>query len=244
MPAFSLGNPYPKRGLRPHRHSHIMRTLVCASKCGCLIRQLTQNCLAFCVNERNIFKDMKNLLEKILNLLPYLLLILLFGLVFVFAPTTNPDYDQYLGILRILAWPAVVIVIALFFRKVFTYLFFSMSEFNFFGAKGGLKDIREVIEEKVEERILEKETLKKRGDEIKLMSSVLEKIVSSGPSVADTNELVNQSTWLFNAYKELSKEHEETVKELNYLRRRQEDREARTAYIKEQVRQRAEKLHG
>lgn len=57
------------------------------------------------------------------------------------------SFEQFLRLLDIIAWPGVVLVAAFFFRKVFTYLFFSMDQFSFFGAHGRLKRVEEMIEE-------------------------------------------------------------------------------------------------
>lgn len=57
------------------------------------------------------------------------------------------SFNQFLQLLEIIAWPGVVLVAAFFFRKVFTYMFFSMDQFSFFGAHGRLKRAEEMIEE-------------------------------------------------------------------------------------------------
>lgn len=81
-------------------------------------------------------------------------------------------YDKFLELSRIYLWPVVVIMGMMFFRKVIFYLFFSLEEFNLFGNRGKLKDVRSLIEEKVlekfqavkeaEKRLIESETMKRQ----------------------------------------------------------------------------------
>lgn len=56
-------------------------------------------------------------------------------------------FNQFVELLTIIVWPGVALIAAFFFRKVFTYVFFSMDQFNFFGAHGRLKRAEEMIEE-------------------------------------------------------------------------------------------------
>lgn len=48
-------------------------------------------------------------------------------------------------------WPSIVLISLLFFKKVFTYFFFSLEEFNFFGTKGKLKNVEVMIREKADD---------------------------------------------------------------------------------------------
>lgn len=87
-----------------------------------------------------------------------------------------------LDILKIAVWPLVLMSALFFFRKVFTYMFFSVDEFSLFGIKGTLKNVYAVIEEKAQEkydRRLREEESKK---EIEKMSNELKKVQGSKKS--------------------------------------------------------------
>jgi len=64
----------------------------------------------------------------------------------------NLNFKDYLEFIKILIWPFTALVILFFFNKVITYLVFSINEFNFFGAKGELKNVQDLIGEKVKEK--------------------------------------------------------------------------------------------
>lgn len=65
--------------------------------------------------------------------------------------------EDYISILSVIVWPAVVVMALIFFRKVVTFLFFSIEEFNFFGAKGRLKNVQELIAEKASQEVERRE---------------------------------------------------------------------------------------
>lgn len=72
-------------------------------------------------------------------------------------------FKGFIQLLGIIIWPGVLLVSFWYFRKVVTYLFFSMEEFNFFGAKGRLKNVEVMIEEEATKKIArdqEKEKMK------------------------------------------------------------------------------------
>lgn len=73
----------------------------------------------------------------------------------LFCYVFKKDFDKYFELVKIIIWPSTILISLFFFRKVVTYLFFSMDEFNFFGARGSLKNINSLIEEKVDEKINE-----------------------------------------------------------------------------------------
>ncbi len=77
--------------------------------------------------------------------------------------------NNFIKILYIVVWPLVILVISILFRKVFTYLFFQIDEFSFFGTKGKLKGVREMIMEKAEE-------LKRRDEREKEFDEMTEKL--------------------------------------------------------------------
>ena len=165
---------------------------------------------------------MEKFKEKAIDLLPYLILfVVLISWSFVMFKN-NFSYEHFLGVIQIFIWPVVVLLVLLFFKKVFTYLFFSMEEFNFFGVKGRLKNITEVIEEKVEERIKEIEDNKKRNLEIERVSKELNKTkLSKEGSEKRVKEAIQLAEEVFKDYKVLIKEHGETTRELNELKEKQ-----------------------
>lgn len=81
------------------------------------------------------------------------------------------DPLMFFRFLEIVIWPLTIILGAFFFRKVLTYLFFSMEEFNFFGAKGDLKNVKEVINEKAKEIFQRELERQKHKDEIELIKN-------------------------------------------------------------------------
>ncbi len=70
-----------------------------------------------------------------------------------------PDATEarLLRLVNALDWPVTVLILAFFFQRVLTYLFFSLDSFNFFGASGTLRPIEDVIEEQTARRIRERD---------------------------------------------------------------------------------------
>ena len=99
---------------------------------------------------------------------------------------------DYLKLLEILIWPITLLIALFFFKKVFTYLFFSMDSFSFFGAKGHLKNVKDVIDEEVL-RLFEREKQEKeRKSEISVLREDLDKksVEVDGKSKESNNNLV------------------------------------------------------
>ena len=57
--------------------------------------------------------------------------------------------DEILSLFQILVWPLTVVYGLWLFKRIIAYLFLSMESFNFFGAKGKIRPVEEVIEERV-----------------------------------------------------------------------------------------------
>lgn len=190
-------------------------------------------------------KLMKKFIEKIVVSLPYWILLLPAFFVMMIIKKINLSFEQYLNILQVLIWPIIVIISLFFFKKVFTYLFFSMEEFNFFGTKGRLKDIKEVIEERVEERIAEESkqrvTQIEREQFYKELAQARVEIENTKKSKADADkeagENLDLAKKIFEKYDALLKDNIELTKELNKFRRRQEERNSRITALKEKIRQ-------
>ncbi|MDD5083602.1 MAG: hypothetical protein PHT88_01515 [Candidatus Moranbacteria bacterium] len=83
----------------------------------------------------------------------------------------NISFRNYLDFVKVLIWPFTALTILFFFKEVVTYLFFSMHEFNFFGAKGNLKNVNEVIMDGVNKKFLEEKNERKRNTEMLKMST-------------------------------------------------------------------------
>lgn len=128
---------------------------------------------------------------------------------------TKKDVFEQLGVV---VWPVVVLIVALFFKKVFTYLFFSMEEFNFFGARGQLIDVKTMIAQEVEK---EKER-KNLSEHIKASSASLEdieKAAMQGVNITQFREVVNIARQLAEDNKVLQKRLQGDAEELLHLSR-------------------------
>ncbi len=120
----------------------------------------------------------------------------------------NLSFKDYLEFLKILIWPCTVIVILFFFQKVFTYMFFSMDEFNFFGAKGNLKNVNEIILEEVEKKLLEE---KEEGEQKKKMKK-LNTQINKTKGTADENLAIARSVMV--EWKKSTKQNKDTINDL------------------------------
>ena len=187
---------------------------------------------------------MKRFLEQLITLVPYFILIVLLGTLLIFFYKNNITYENFSGIIKILIWPTIVFFAVLFFRRVFTYLFFSMEEFNFFGAKGKLKDIKEVIEERVEMRLKEQKNQEVRLNEIAKFSQELEYVKKSkGDSDKKADEYMELAKDIFSKYKKLSDDHAKSEKELDLLRQERIEQENRRAARMALIRERSRKIN-
>jgi hypothetical protein len=93
-----------------------------------------------------------NIDEKLITFL----IIALIGYFAIFS-LNEDQYQRIKEIINIIVWPIIIFISILYFNKIFTYLFFSMNKFNFFGIEGELKDIEKVIDEQANKKIEEKE---------------------------------------------------------------------------------------
>ena len=131
-----------------------------------------------------IFEQTKNLLRIIGYLFWWIVPFALF-LLATFLPRViwNISFDDYLEFLKILVWPISALIILFFFKKVIAYLFFSIDGFNFFGAKGEIKNVYDLITEKVNERFENEKREKERESEVLR----LQKEIESNSGRADEN---------------------------------------------------------
>ncbi len=120
------------------------------------------------INELNkSFMEFKKAISSLIDLFLWLSPLILFLLV-MYIPKVlwNLNFTEYLEFLNILVWPYTVLIILFFFKKVVTYLFFSMNKFNFFGIKGDLKNVYELISEEAEKKFSEEKEEKKRNEDM------------------------------------------------------------------------------
>ena len=181
---------------------------------------------------------MKKFFEKIISILPYFILVTISGSILVFLHLGNLGYKEYVQILEILTWPSIVLMALLFFRKVFTYLFFSMEEFSFFGNKGKLKNVEEVINEKVEERIKREKEQENLERKMKKFEQELQNVIQSkDDKVKKAKEYRDLAVEMAKQYKEVSDVNKELNKELDELRRYKQNRIDRLNRIRRRIRE-------
>jgi len=181
---------------------------------------------------------MKKFFEKIISILPYFILAIILGPILTFIYLGDLGYKEYIQILQILIWPSIVLTAILFFKKVFTYLFFSMEEFGFFGNKGKLKNVQEVINEKVEERIKRKKEEENLELKMKEFEKELQDVNQSKDDEAKkAEEYKDLAVEMAKQYKEVSNVNKELNKELDELRRYKQARIDRFNRIRRRIRE-------
>lgn len=182
---------------------------------------------------------MKKFIDKILSLSPYVVLLVLIGVLLDFVHRQDLNFDQINKLIGTIIWPTVVFFAFLFFRRVITYLFFSMEEFGFFGTRGELKDVREVINERVEQKFVED---KAKEEQDKKLSIMQEQLRVAAQSQADTKTEVEENFKLaksiFEDYKKLLTDHEKVTKELDEFKLEKAERASRMEAIRQRIRYR------
>lgn len=125
---------------------------------------------------KDIRRVIKWLFIALTNLLQTFLLLAIVLIAVALPKILWPEigFKEFLEFIEILAWPVIALIVAFFFRKVFTYMFFSMNEFNFFGAKGRLRDVNNVIMEEVDKKIQEEKDQEKNKLEMQRLSEKIE----------------------------------------------------------------------
>ena len=103
-------------------------------------------------------------------------LILTIGILYIIHKLGWISFEDFERILKIVIWPVTVISVLFFFQKVFTFMFFSMDRFNFFGAQGTLKNVEQVVEENVERRVKEEQEREELKNEIQSMRGDKERV--------------------------------------------------------------------
>lgn len=157
----------------------------------------------------------------------------------LFAYVLKADFDKYLELLKILVWPVTLLLALFFFRKVVTYLFFSMNEFNFFGSKGVLKSVTDVIDERVETRFENEKEERKRAKELKEKEKALleaERLKQTHEDSAQDN--LRLAREMFENYKKANEKYNEAQEELDSYRRRERIRLDRIQKHRERIKNR------
>jgi hypothetical protein len=119
---------------------------------------------------------------------PFFWFLLLIMLPYLFRKIS---FSEYLDLMTITIWPFTIILCINIFKKIFTYLFFSLDKFNFFGIQGQLRDIKDVIRDEVDAQAKEierkgkeeengREILKLRNNIDELTNEIDNKELSSG----------------------------------------------------------------
>ena len=122
------------------------------------------------------------------------------------------NFSDYLDFIKILVWPISALIILFFFKKVIAYLFFSVDGFNFFGAKGEIKNVYDLITEKVNERFKNEKREKERESEVVRLQKELES--SSGR--ADENLSIAEE--ILSEWKKTIVDNKKLAEENNKLR--------------------------
>jgi len=115
--------------------------------------------------------------------------------------------EQFLKLVDILVWPVVIFSALFFFRKIFTYLFFTFEEFNFFGIKGQLRNPIKVIDQIVEERIEQELGKKEREKKEEKINNFTRKVLDNFEKLYGEYKIINEK---YTEY--LNKEKEEKEK--------------------------------
>jgi hypothetical protein len=108
-------------------------------------------------------KDITNFFTEVIIIAGKFIFWLFLFLIFAFLHQ-SVGLNGTLEVLKVVIWPLVLLLALVFFKEIFTYMFFSMREFNFFGAKGRLKNVQQLISEKVKEQ-LDREKFQKQNEE-------------------------------------------------------------------------------
>lgn len=128
---------------------------------------------------------------------------------------------DFLKFIDIVIWPITILTGLFFFKKVFTYLFFSMDEFNFFGLKGHLRNVNEVVLDEVNKRFLERQKEEERQVRIDLLNKEItkkEEEIASARGDADENLKIAKD--VLASWKKGSQEKDRIIADLTVKNRR------------------------
>lgn len=163
---------------------------------------------------------------------------LFFGITALFIYLFKIQRSDALEIMRIFIWPISILTALYFFRRVFTYMFLSLEEFNFFGTKGRLKPVEEVIAEKAQrlhDDNRKKEKQKKYIEKIKSEREELEELFKTvGEQGSKWEELARRAE---KGYSELTEKYSALVREHAQIITKDHYRKAFEAAIKKKIRE-------
>jgi hypothetical protein len=155
--------------------------------------------------------------EKLTAIVLVLILVIV-AVLFVYLP--DKYFIRGMELVRVLSWPIVVLIAGIFFKKVFTYLFFSLDEFNFFGARGKLKEVKEVIREKAAELRNQERREEEEKIKIETLTNKLQGLQTSKQEKQKIiHDLLRFSNDLFRDYKKISEEKRKLEAKLEKLQK-------------------------
>lgn len=168
---------------------------------------------------KKITMQIKNLVKMLEGWFLWLAPLTIF-LVALVAPSYLFKFD-YLKFVEAIIWPFTTLTALFFFKKVFTYMFFSMDEFSFFGLKGHLRNVNEVIIEEVNRKFLEKINEEKRKDETeKLNLEIKSKESEINKAKGSAEENLELAREIMKEWKESIKKNAKTILSLEAENRR------------------------
>lgn len=174
-------------------------------------------------NSKNIFKKLANYSF----IFKFFLWCVIFAVSYWFLKKIGfRSPEHWLRFFEIIAWPSVVVILLSLFKKIFTYLFLSVREFNIFGAHGRLRDPYEVIEERTAQKYKERitsEEHERHQEVLKRKIQNMEEELNSNALQRDELFLLSQeSLRLLKEYREnndeLFLENQELLHQLEFLK--------------------------
>lgn len=153
-------------------------------------------------------------------------------LVALILPTWLFKLD-FLRFVEIVIWPFAVLTLLFFFKKIFTYLFFSMESFNFFGAKGSLENVNDIIDREVKNRLEFEKAEQKREKKSKEMRLKLQDMERSLQITEKSkSELLEIAKNAVGEWKALSQSSDKTIEAMEHENQKLKEiisRQSRTA---------------
>ncbi len=134
-------------------------------------------------------------------------------------------FEEYTKLVDVVVWPMTVLIGLFFFRKVVTYLFFSMNEFNFFGAKGRLRNVDDLIREKADDLFLEEKRDQDRlRAEEKMTAKIKEKEDQLNALSGEAAQFKTSALEILKDWKKSSEEYKNIINDLDTENKKLKDR--------------------
>lgn len=140
-------------------------------------------------------------------------------------------WAAFLDVLRIIAWPGILLIIFFFFRRVFAYFLLSLHEINIFGAgiklvKSPMEVINEMVEKRFENQKLKQEQEELRKAEVEKYSSQLTQLKEKNESLEkQANKAIKLAEELLDDYKKSNSEISSLLEKVSELESQVEDME-------------------